>query len=323
MPRSYWLPVIAVVGLSIISCAQALPVTARQTAQSTSLVNYRVEPPQAAVANAAPASQPQGTKEHPLFVEAITRHGSADQSARAEDERQNKDINLRIARWTKVSAIVAGLMFIAAIAQICLFVWQLRLIRQTLEDAERATKTNAKLSEAAQRTAATAEASLVASTRAWIGVPGMVWGSEPSKDGPMAVQAHIVNYGKEPALEVEVFLVLRSEDYIPEHNIINPNRDHGPNQARTKLSTSGHGFIVYPNGPVQNWYPHEFPNSIINTSAWQAACNKKRSAVIDGCLTYVTCNTRHHTWFRFFLRDTGEPMNKWHFNLCTSGNGAD
>ena len=95
-----------------------------------------------------PATEQRGTDQVPLTVKILPSPDSEGQADKQERERTEKaetdkrlanqtqrlaDETKRLADDTSWLAIITGFLFVAALGQISLFYWQLKLIRGTIE----------------------------------------------------------------------------------------------------------------------------------------------------------------------------------------------
>jgi hypothetical protein len=186
-----------------------------------------------------PAPDQRGTDQVPFTIKVIPSETPKDKAEREERERRVKDekaaIDKRLADDTKRLADETGnlatytrwldgitvFLFIAAVVQIALFVWQLRLIRASLDNANEATKAAREGAKAAQESAdvarATSEAA-IAFERPYVRVSeikalirGVFVDTFPNTvilRNPSAT-CTIENYGKTPAFIDETQAQLR------------------------------------------------------------------------------------------------------------------
>jgi hypothetical protein len=170
------------------------------------------QPPASSNAPTNPAAQPaapdqRGTDQVPLTVKVLPGQDTKEQADKAEHDRKEKAVideklafeTQRIADYTDRLTWFTLLFFFAAIGQIALFFWQLRLIKESLGPAET-------LALTAQRQAETAEKSFVASQRPWVGIDNISniplnVGHEPD------VLLVVKNTGPGPALQMKAKVI--------------------------------------------------------------------------------------------------------------------
>jgi hypothetical protein len=185
--------------------------------------------------------------------------------------------------------------------------------------------------DVARKAADTASDALTANTRAWVAPSFMVLNTPVENGPPISFQIHLVNHGKEPALNVTWSHKYYLIPYIA--NGSNYKEELDPNSACDSLDIiEGSGAVIYPTGPTNFWLPLEIPDTPDNRKIVTAVVARQNSLVIDGCIAYRTAGKSHKSWFRFFLRDVpgqsfvekdGNFVPNWMFNSMLTGNGAD
>jgi hypothetical protein len=186
-------------------------------------------------------------------------------------------------------------------------------------------RTTERAANAAKQAADTASDALMASTRAWI-APTFAKLATPLENGPpISIQVHIINTGKEPALNGTwrfkhcLIPYIEPSNNPAEHNL-------GPNTACDGLVAAGDtaGMVIYPTNATNIWVPYEIPDTPEDRNIIGAALAHRNSLVIEGCLAYRTGGKAHKSAFRFFLRDVpNQPSSQWNLNAMTTGNYAD
>jgi hypothetical protein len=184
-------------------------------------------------------------------------------------------------------------------------------------------RTTERAANAAKEAADTARDTLIADTRAWL-APTFAKLNTPLENGPpIAIAVHIINTGKEPALNGAWGFKYYLLPYIQPTN--NPTEHLGPNTACDGITPSDtSGIVVYPTSVTNFWLPLEIPDTAEDREIVNAALTHHNSLVIEGCLAYRTGGKAHKSLFRFFLRDVpNQPSSQWNFNAMTTGNYAD
>jgi hypothetical protein len=254
---------------------------------------------------AKPAYSDQGTS-----AENSSRASPTPSVSNATDEA--------IAEYTKWVAIFTLFLVLATIG---LFI-----------SGERNVEVARQSADAAARAADVASEALIASTRAWL-APSFVALNTPIESGPpISFQIHMINSGKEPALNgvwgFKYYLI----PYVTPSNA--PSENIGPNLTCEGVEPADNaGIIIYPASSTNFWLPLEIPDTPEDRKLISAASERHNSLVIEGCIAYRSSGKTRKSWFRFFLRDVeGQPsfiVNKegnrvqnWRFNAMTTGNGA-
>ena len=139
-----------------------------------------------------------GTKESPIFIkgEVTTQKDKQETDSDAEDRQQKSSIDKALVKYTGFSALFAFLLSVFAAVQIALFVWQLKLIRKSLDVAK----------ESADAALETAK-SITASERAYVFVNVKIVDdiiSTPSGNAQSRFKANFCNHGKTPAIIISL-----------------------------------------------------------------------------------------------------------------------
>lgn len=214
-----------------------------------------------------------------------------------------------VAFFTLILAFFTGALVIISVVQIGFLIHADHI----------ATKT----AKAAEDSAKVAEKTLIATNRAWVGVPFMMLGAPLENGYPVAIQFRLVNTGKSPALGLVWSLKPRLIDYVPDASDKGPPRE--PNTTCDVLHPDiANGIVLWPDiGGSKSWVPEKFSSTPENKVIFDATLARSKSLILEGCIAYVTLGEPHKSWFRFFLRDIPGPSTGWQFNSDLSGNGAD
>ena len=233
------------------------------------------------------ASQ-RGTEQNPFAIKILPPAKGTPEAERNEKESHEKAANERgvaIATWGLIYATLA--LFAAAIVQICLFYWQLRLIGRTVKDGAKAANAALENAEAAKKQAD----AIIKSERPYVFLkntnPGVHW----TPDGQLEfadrrMKFRLINCGKTPALLhefMEKYVVL--EGTVDPPAPLDPLKDRGrllpdnqvsapglPQKWATNLSTKLDGF-----------------EKMLATDAW-----KIRRMIFQGFIRYSDPFDIHH-----------------------------
>jgi hypothetical protein len=224
-----------------------------------------------------------------------------------------------IAEYTKWLAIFTLFLVLATVG---LFI-----------SGERNVEVARQAANAARQSADLASEALIANTRAWL-APSFAILNTPLESGPpISFQLHMINTGKEPALNAKWDFKYYLIPYIKPTN--SPSDTLGPNTVCEGVEPANSaGIVIYPATPTTNfWLPLEIPDTPEDRKIVTAALERSNSLVIEGCIAYRIFGKTHKSWFRFFLRDVqgqpsfvmrdGKPAPNWNFNAMTTGNGAN
>jgi hypothetical protein len=127
---------------------------------------------QNATASEKPTSQDQrGTEQMPLVIKSIPPEKTPDQ---AKEDRNERDTKSTTERWltiyTGLLALFTFCLIVVGSVQIFLFVWQLRLIRDSLTDTKHAADAANKSADAAERTVNTMKDTAERQLRAYVSI---------------------------------------------------------------------------------------------------------------------------------------------------------
>jgi hypothetical protein len=204
MPRRYWLPLVAVIGLISAALAQQ-PIKTQSNA------------PGAAVANSAPQGQPQPTIPQTL-QDGLNRISTALESAADKKEtpeekrRAEQDLNAQLVMATAakkmflVGVTETAITFIGVMLVLATMIYTKRAAtaaRDAVNEAERATKTARDVGEAQIRAYLTCEGATFEVDENWL-----------------ICHPKIKNYGQSPASKVKVKASLSSR--LEEHQPLVP-----------------------------------------------------------------------------------------------------
>jgi hypothetical protein len=266
---------LVLISISFLLMAASSPHQTLQGLSNSRAVSKPVKPSQSAQPNKTSNQDERGTEQHPLFVKALSSSNRAAETTQAEKEREEISTNRRIAFWTQISSIVAGLVFIAGVGQIALFYWQLRLIRKSLDDAK-------KSADAAVEANTLNREIFVANNRPWIAVEGMGFKKFFSlRTSGVESQCSVAlrNIGKSPAEEMDV-----DADFLFEDGRIASALKQHIDRFNFVIKNIV-GFRIHKNASIFSMYPSEVVNrdASINT---QIIGDLKRARVF--CSVIVT-----------------------------------
>jgi hypothetical protein len=138
----------------------------------------------------------------------VTQRGEHQSNWEIEDGKERAANEQEAIRLSGINALLTGLLLVTAIAQVILFFWQLRLIRESAGDAQKAATAAHKSADAAQ----TQAQSLMTAQRAWlsfINVEARPFENArgPGVDGASGYrfQIQLRNAGNTPALSANLY----------------------------------------------------------------------------------------------------------------------
>lgn len=215
-------------------------------------------PPQSVIPGpeGPPAPQPEvsksGTEQSPLFVRVLPEPKTAQE---AEDERRELEKRAAteqdLAKYTLYLAIATALLFVAATAQAGLFVWQLILLRRSVQDSAMA-------ASASTRSANTSEESFRRLERPYIfafGVNRLRVNVQVAGGRPF-VTYDIANHGKTPAI-VENMRASFSTGEVDPETPLRVDEDHS--------------LLISPimgAGEIRKKLVGQLPDGVATTSQW-------------------------------------------------------
>ena len=176
----------------------------------------------AAHAKGQPSSYQRGTEDAPVFMKGeVTTKKSEDATASDAQERiQKLAIDEKSVKYTRLQAVFASAMWVTAMVQVALFVWQLSLLRRTTKDAGIA-------ANAALETAR----SITASERAYVfaKVEDCTLNPTHERTAESVIAMHFINHGKTPAIIVTSMGKATLLNAVPNEIVsITPSPDQWP-----------------------------------------------------------------------------------------------
>ncbi len=176
-----------------------------------------------------PPSDQRGTEKIPLVIKISPTKKNPQQDEEDKKERDMKTaLDLNLTAYTGWQAIFTLILVFVGGLQLVLFIWQLRMVRESLTDTKKAADA-ANVGAASTRDSAdTAKLSMVASQRAYVHFGGCRWISHPdTNDGHIFWRIHLRwnNGGSTPTrgLTVYVHWELR-ENRLPQHYPFDPGK---------------------------------------------------------------------------------------------------
>lgn len=144
----------------------------------------------------------RGTERMPLVIRGIPAEKTPDQAKEDRIERDEKAANEReLTRYTGLLALLTFGLVVVGGCQLVLFLWQLRLIRESLADTKKAADAANKSADAAERTVNTMKDTAIRQLRAYVSVSvaeieDVITGFIP--------RAHLAvkNFGQTPAYDL-------------------------------------------------------------------------------------------------------------------------
>ncbi|WP_156898216.1 hypothetical protein [Methylocapsa acidiphila] len=152
---------------------------------------------------------PAESGQHPTSSNSTDGHGNAGKGSNNTFDKVSPDL---IVAW------FTGMLVVVGAAQVCLFFWQLRLIRESLADAKESADAAAEAAKAATEQAIIAKRTFEDRERPYIFVFGVkyIQRSGDPFSGGFIVEYNIANYGSTPAIIDEAYIgVVRSQDMPP------------------------------------------------------------------------------------------------------------
>lgn len=246
-----------------------------------------------------------------IAVAMGTQHQSPQSEGSGKANQFRIPHNLQETWWQRASDPVATFTFCLVVVgsfQLGLFLWQLRLIRESLDDAKIAADAAKESADAANRSAILAEKGLIAAQRAWIKIERITV-SQPlvfTEAGvSTAISIRITNIGNAPALKVSPHAWL----YVLK-------RGGGPNEDQRQRCQEVKSL---PFTGITTLFPNEtFPDNT-GFGAWSFGIGATRADIelgimdsrgtvslyVGGCIDYsfpIDPTTHHQTRFLFDLR---------------------
>jgi hypothetical protein len=256
--------------------------------------------PQSNAGQQAPGSDQRGADQVPPTVKVLPTPKSQteiDDEQRRADEHAANERGLTTATWALAGFTM--LLAMVALGQIGLFLWQLRLIRESLDDAKIAAEAAREGARAARDSADTAKLSMIAGDRAYVHQDGFRWISHlvPSTNKYFwRLHPRWVNSGNTPtrALNVYIKYELLDTELPDDYSFsVDPN----VTAALTGIS---------PKGIIESAYYD------ISGDDLRAVMDRTKYLYVWGIARYrdVFPNTEEHiTKFCSFARDiTGNPL---------------
>lgn len=140
----------------------------------------------------------RGSENTPIFVKGnvTTQKTKEESDGDAEDRKQKSAADASLAKYTGLNALFTLFLFIVALAQVCLFVWQLRLMRESVADAKNVASA-----------AKTQSESIIRAERAYVKMshvqPGINF---HNGGGAFDVVVGVKNFGRTPAYVTDALI---------------------------------------------------------------------------------------------------------------------
>jgi hypothetical protein len=159
-----------------------------------------------------PGSQQGGAEKPPLIGERYTGSGAESDAKNIEEERREQAANERgLTEYTGHLAIFTLLLVFVAFTQAGLFVWQLALMREGVDDAK-------VLAKSASLSAKTAETALTNVQRPWLfaeSVRALPVDEHPQSNNRWTISFGFKNIGQMPAINEECIIKIIDKDKAP------------------------------------------------------------------------------------------------------------
>ena len=145
-----------------------------------------------------------GAENAPLFVkgDVTTKQDKTEAERDAEERKHKARVDAALVEYTRWLALLTGCLFFAAVAQVGLFVWQLRLMRKATENAGAAARAAFASAKASNVVATTAREEFLATHRPKL-ILQDAFCDDTEFGHPIAVKYVIVNIGETPARIIE------------------------------------------------------------------------------------------------------------------------
>lgn len=168
--------------------------------------------PQTMGGNQKAKAEQRGTEKAPIFMkgDVTTQKTKEEADGDAEDRKQKSAVDKFLVKYTGLNSLFTLFLFVVALAQVGLFVWQLRLMREAVADAK-------DVASAAKRQSD----SLILSERAYVKMshvsPGVRWIT--GNDELFQIEVEVKNHGRTPADVTDVIIgakLLGNGEPLPE-----------------------------------------------------------------------------------------------------------
>lgn len=154
----------------------------------------------------------RGTEQAPIYVrgEVTAKRDKREVEDDVTDRKEKAAVDKELVHYTGLSTLFAFLLFTATAIQICLFLWQLRLMREAVTDAKDVA------------TAAKSQSdSLILAERAYVKMshvsPGVRWVAR--NDELFQIEVEVKNHGRTPANVTDVMIgakLLENGELLPD-----------------------------------------------------------------------------------------------------------
>ncbi len=258
-------------------------------------------------------TEQRGTNQHPLIIsgEIISKKNSQEIEDEAVANKEKSAIDNALVEYTQQTAVYTGLLFLVAFAQAGLFVWQLRLMRQSTKDAGDAARAAEKAAAAAEHSIKVSRDAYIASERPWVSVAAAVSTDLCKKSHGIEFGVHftVKNYGKSPAIDVHIVyevVTLR----------IASDQFGGVRQRIAELGTKTNmgmnmGVQLFPDEEKVIPWVNTLNNKEIQeaTQSHQPPAGLLPSFYVVGAVFYKSAFSEeiHQTGFNYYVCAIGEP----------------
>lgn len=220
---------------------------------------------------------------------------------------------LPIDRFTGWLVAWTALLFVATVINAGILYITDTTLKETLGETRKA-------SEAATKSVALAEKSLIAANRAWIAPDAVIILNKLALGKPLNLGITYRNIGKEPATDVTYTFVagrIVAKEQYPEWSA----SDLGvPENKMCEEQFTGDVGVAYPNSPDRYAVTYTIEPEFTDTFIIKA----QTTYFVQGCIKYQTLGTIHHAAYCFYMHSVvGIPPEKWNFRFCPTGNYAD
>jgi hypothetical protein len=276
-------------------------------------------PPNKAKSSATTAAtDKRGTDEVPLTVKVLP---APDAQAKAEQEQRDRIekataeakkslLDEGLVDWTRNLFIATIALAIFAAIQVALFWWQLRLIRDSAEDARKAADAAKESAEATKASVVLAEMTAKRQLRAYISCRARVDDLRETDEG-FEVTMSVRNNGTTPAYSVQCWGQLQSFGF-----------DEGQAFSLAPNELSIPRFVIHP----RERHAFNVGTGLISSEVREDIRHGLRVLYLWGEIRYIDAfNDPHTTWFRMLHRvwtnKKGESVHAWVYT--DDGNKAD